>query len=287
MNIINFLSLYYRKILGKFREQRASIMSSFVKGWHLYFSHELNLLLLLNRDNYIDFLISQYGVYNQALIKAIDRIVCYENIEYFFDIGSNIGQMSLYVCKKFPQTRVYSFEPIYSNFIQQEAQKLINNLDYKLVNIALSDQTEILLLYPPRKDNIQIEYGKYNTGMYSIDPDKYRDSNTTINVPAEKFDRFLSSYDISDTCSVLVKIDVEGSELKVLNGMNSFLTRNGTLFIILELNFSEKLLYFEVVKLLINTGYGMYDLTFTKIEDFTNLKDGDYLFCKAPPRIGN
>lgn len=266
------------KILAIFFRFKTILLAKNTKGWKLYYSKKLDLLCLINLDNYIDFLIYNQGIYNEPLIQAIDKIINSSNINMFFDIGANIGQMSLYVKKHFPNIKVYSFEPILANNIQHEAQMLINNLSYTIEKCAISDYNERLLLYEPKKNNKSADYGKYNPGMYSIFCDEFRNPNEIIEVPACSFDEIVTKYQIGDA-PVLIKIDVEGAELKVLKGMTTFFSKRTKTSLVMELNINNNPIYQEAVNYMCSLGFLIYDIHLRRIDPQKIIYDGDYIFA--------
>ncbi len=276
---MGYLRKVYREIKKVYRNRKANL----VKGWHIHHSRKLNLSLLLNLDNYIDYLIFRNDQFEPQVLQAISRMITKYNVATFVDVGSNIGQMSLYVARNYPQVKVASFEAYHKNHSQHQASMLLNNLAYTLQHVAVSDREETLTLYLPK---IQEDYdhGKFNPGMTSITLDSYREATNKIEVQARTLPQLLQADGIAPhTGYMLVKIDVEGAELKVINGFADYLKQHTGIILIIEMLFEkEHKLYNQVRQMLGEAGFGMFDLDMKDINaDRDSLtENADYIFIK-------
>ncbi len=142
----------------------------------------------------------------------------------FLDVGGHLGQYSLLVANKLGQLRsghVFVFEPHPRS--QQYLRKNIslNNLDHlvTLENCCVSDRDGPLTLY---SDSLQSDFT-------STIPDADGSSQrAAVTVPAVSIDGYFSQRQAPS----LIKIDVEGAELSVLQGMEQMLKQHRpTLFI--------------------------------------------------------
>jgi len=260
------------------------------KGWILKKIEAIDLTLLLNLDSYIDYLISVQGNYDKATLHKIHKLISDDNNlatgeVLFFDIGSNIGLMSLYISKKEPETHIYAFEPISQNFHQNQMNQIINSLNYSLYKLLLGknnkDTVKVYLSDPlPNR-----EYGKTNMGASSV---YLRENNSAQKYEVCEmitFDKFwLENIDIKLKNKIkkcVIKIDVEGSELDVILGMTDFLNvaHNFQTILIVELLFdSLKEKCKKVVDLMKKQGYSFYNYTGEKIERIDSLEPGNYIF---------
>lgn len=133
----------------------------------------------------------------------------------FVDIGANIGQHSLFMSNHAPQ--VIAFEP-FSRVSQKLKHHIaLNQLEnICLEEFALSDQAETLDFYAPT--------GR-NQGIGSFD------ASTTAkgNIPAEKLELISGDQYFAANPEIvikLMKIDVEGFERKVIQGLEASLRRH-------------------------------------------------------------
>lgn len=141
------------------------------------------------------------------------------------DIGAHVGYYSLLAARKVgPEGRVYSFEPEPQNY-----SLLVKNVDCNgydnitPVNTAVSNQVGVATLNLSSLDN----------GRHSLFGQSTSQSNTeTVNTTT--IDAFLEN---AASLNVgLIKIDVEGAELDVLEGMGKLLEKKNHLSLIIEFN---------------------------------------------------
>jgi FkbM family methyltransferase len=127
---------------------------------------------------------------------------------YFLDIGANIGYFSLLAASK--GATVIAFEPS-----RRELTRLYSNIVYSnlfsisVFPVALSDSEATMMLDVSDAGN---------PGLNSLKSESRADG-TTVSVPVKKLSEVLSGRLFSQVR--LVKIDVEGHELRVLRGMES------------------------------------------------------------------
>lgn len=275
MNLIHIL----KSVKVNYRNKRAGLL----KGWKIHYSKKLSLYFLLNLDNYIDYLIFVKDHFEPQVLKAIQLLIEKKNVATFVDVGSNIGQMSLYVARKFPQVQVLSFEAYYKNYRQHASSMLLNDLEYDLFNVAVSDSEEPLTLYLPKTQE-EYDYGKFNSGMTSINLDSFREETRKIEVQAKTLTSLLEeNLDGKNEGYVLVKIDVEGAELKVIKGFLDYISNNKGIIIIIEMLFEkDNSLYEEVRQTLYAANFEMYDIEMrpVPIEALHLNQNADFIFIK-------
>jgi FkbM family methyltransferase len=142
---------------------------------------------------------------------------------HIVDVGSNIGWMALYMNHRFENNAKFSLiEPIPQNLIYLENNtKMLNRKIYK-IGVSNND-TEINIGTPAFKSN--------DTGLYSI-----FNKENICKISCDKLDNIL----INENNIDLIKIDVEGMELDVLQSAKNILIK------------FKPILFFEVNKNLNN-----------------------------------
>ena len=146
----------------------------------------------------------------------------------FFDIGANIGMISLGVATVTPPGQIHSFEPVMKTFQQLKSNIDRNHPAISCHRIALSDSD----------GEISFATIGADSGSATTKTDYLRKRlianrmSTAIQVetcPTQRFDTFwasLKEHPGAFLTKCAVKIDVEGHEIEVLGGMASFLAEN-------------------------------------------------------------
>ena len=194
-------------------------------------------------SNYID-----WGVYfKEGLEKGLINYLKSEvnKFEYFFDIGSNSGSISLPFSKN-PNLKIICFEPLKINYKKLTNNFKINNV-YKnnfFYNFALSDINSEKDIYYNTENN--------NLGGATLENDRDKKNNKSEKIYTKKLDDL---FDLKDK-KIIIKIDVEGHEEKVINGAKNFLKNNK---ILMYLETTNKNLLQELIKLNYKPYYIMFE----------------------------
>lgn len=162
---------------------------------------------------------------NESYEKEISQFVI-DNIcegDNIVDVGANIGFFTLLFGKIVGETGyVYAFEPELNNF------KLLkqNVNENKFHNIEI-----IQKVVSEKKGKIKFVIEDTSVSHYVVSdlnqPDK---KNNIIELDSVTLDNYITKP------IKLIKIDVEGHEIKVLNGMKSLIKQNKDLSLIIEFN---------------------------------------------------
>ncbi len=226
-------------------------MYSFLRGRNLPYKINIttktNVKMQLDPKNYVDSFILNYGYYESEVLEALNKHAT--NNLVLWDIGANIGFHSLSFKKKFNDCEVIAFEPDYRNFEILNHHKKINQLDIKLMNFALSDKAEISELFTIEGNN----------GMSTLDPwHEFNWNKSPHSIACFSGDELIANYDVP--APDLIKLDVEGHELKVLEGLQETLKSKKVKHIIIEQpnNFIAE--DSEIKSLLTNFGYAFKKL---------------------------
>ena len=135
----------------------------------------------------------------------------------FIDVGAHIGRFSTLMAKQGWQ--VISFEPLKTNFQALENNLKVNhtNGNVRIFNAGLGNKT----------GNSTIYFNSLELGEASVTE---KNGNNKDAVQILRFDDIYKDFNISDFC--IVKVDVEGYEEQVVEGMHDFVKIHKPLFVI-------------------------------------------------------
>jgi FkbM family methyltransferase len=144
----------------------------------------------------------------------------------FLDIGAHIGKWSVFVARASPAVQVYAFEPHPLSFDYLQQNVRLNRLpNVEPVHAAVSSARSRALFEMPR----------VNTEMSKLVSSPGREGCDVMQVDTVSVDGFLGERGLLATDVGLVKVDVEGHELQVLEGMRGLLGGAADLTLICEI----------------------------------------------------
>ena len=197
----------------------------------------INLSQAIDREIYLS------GFYEKEQILFLEDLCKKKNISHFFDIGANIGYYSLYFKKI---KNIFAFEPNKLNFKSLKINKKLNNQkNIQLFNFGLSDTNSDSEIWYTDKNKLG------GSAIYN-DKDPELKKYSVNEIIKEK----ISIKILDEVCNVknsniLIKIDVERHELKVLRGMKEIIKNNNCILQI-EIGKSDEK---EIFNFLINLGF--------------------------------
>ena len=180
--------------------------------------------------------------------------------DYFVDVGSNIGHLSIYLKKSIPELNCISIEANPNTFEILNNNIKLNNLNIKVFNYAIGE-----------RDDLKIKFqNSYSDDCNSVIVDKMENNiqdnlyivknENSILVEMKKLDTIINNLHINRNIRLL-KIDTEGYEFFVLKGAKNILNKT-------------EIIYFEYWDKLANK----YDYSLNDIEKFLKEKKFDIFF---------
>lgn len=171
-----------------------------------------------NLDHFIDWTVFAYGAYSPAELDLLDRLAAALRQERgeiaFFDIGANAGHHTLFMADR--ADRVFAFEPL------PRLQKLIAE---KISRNALTNVR--IMPFGLGREEGSFDYRPgigANSGIGTFTETAEADFGEVIKLPIKTGDGVMS--DLGLMRLDLVKIDVEGFERFVLEGLAATLKRD-------------------------------------------------------------
>ena len=167
---------------------------------------------------------SRFGSYPFADVKRLAAIWNYP-VTTIFDVGASEGESTLDALNIFPEAHILGFEPHPSTFANLMA-KVGGNPRFQGFNVALgTDIGEVEM----------IEYDKFKANSLTPDNPHSKRFNTrgrSIRVQETTLDTFCLENSINNID--LLKTDVEGFDLVVLQGSRSMLQKRAVKFVLVE-----------------------------------------------------
>lgn len=131
--------------------------------------------------------------------------------DVFYDVGANVGTYTCFTASK--ANKVVAFEPEPQNVSRLSENIELNNIDVKIVEIALSNINGVV--------DLTLSGDEVGEGNHAISTN---DDGRTIKVETAKGDSVVARRNIP--APTVIKIDVEGAELSVLQGFRKTLCEN-------------------------------------------------------------
>ena len=184
-----------------------------------------SLGIFLSRKGTLDFQFANYA-YEWGVKKFVYQHL--PNRDVFLDIGANIGTYAILLADK--GLRGYAFEPIKSNCDALRINLILNGLEDKITLFPVALGVE--------PHTAEFAFDQVNTGashLATIEPeDEVPGREITITSNIVPLDSLLDQIDFKKDDRILIKIDVEGMEEKVLLGVKKFLQTHPDILIVME-----------------------------------------------------
>ncbi len=197
--------------------------------------------------------ISGAKIYRNSLPRGVSvshdiRLLYNQKVETIWDIGAHRGESALEFAREFPNALIKSFEPVSLNYLclVENCRHLKNHSAHQLAFGDSSKEVKMFL-----QDGSVINSLREDLNVASSS-----EQNHEL-VKQHTVDSFLSS-DLQAKID-LMKIDVEGYELAVLNGAKECLEKKKASFIYLETGLDSRFNTLETIVAALNPyGYLPY-----------------------------
>lgn len=195
--------------------------------------------------------LSIFKVYEPTQTEVVKEYV--KEGDVVLDIGAHVGYYTLLFAQLVGSSgRVYSFEPDPDNFELLKKSVEINGYQ----NIILNQKA-----VSNKNGKIKLYLGDENRAINRIYNANIGDANKSVEVDTVRIDDYFKNYDGKID---FIKIDVEGSESSVIEGMTLLLNKMKNLKIMTEFYpFLIKKFGMEpeqYIKLLLDAGFRLYDI---------------------------
>jgi len=230
----------------------------------IFYSKKYNFILFtkdkyISRETYIngphDF---NFFLKSQSILR--------KKINYLIDVGANIGTFSIPAVKEAGLKKCIAFEPIKKIFDILNINIFLNGLENKFetYNYLISDDTN---------ESLSVTFNKNNYG-----DNKFRviKNKRKLKFKIQKLDHFFKKFNHNE---LLIKIDVQGFEAKVLNGCHKFLSKRVPMII----EFDRKFIQDKNHKLIINNikkNYQFISILDFKKNEKINISNIENILCK-------
>ena len=159
------------------------------------------------------------------------------------DIGANVGYFSMYIANKYPESKVFSFEPFPETFSKLNNHLTQNNFkNIYTFNLAVSDMEGTSKFYSFEWSGCNtLVDGKFDEGLHKV-----------TNVKCVKFDMIPEVTGAGEF--EFAKVDCEGSEYPIFLNSSERMIRSVKKYII-EIHDSQKFNKQEILNRFEKTGY--------------------------------
>ncbi len=220
------------------------------------------------------FSIKPYDEYIETLSVVEHDWLKKKNIKTVIDIGAGHGQYSKKLKAIFTDIEIFSFEALPEQYEELLKNHGADSSKHHFYNILLSNKSEEITFF--KSSNLG------SSSMLNMDnnhKEAYPESSnlSPLKLQAQLLDDVLGKRDLKK--NILLKLDVQGAEKKVLEGAKNILAQSTLIFI--ELSFIKlyegQPLINEMIDFLQSAGFALIGIDNVSHD----LRDGKYLQCDA------
>ena len=176
-------------------------------------------------ENYKLLRIRQKGLSIDGFLRLNQPWLLEANINTVFDIGGNVGEFASLIHEVLPMATIYSFEPL-EDCYGKLLNRMKNVYNFKAFNLALGETNGQLTMYRNKHlpSSSMLPMANLHRESYPHTA-KY----TIIKITSARLDDVVKKLKLED--NLLIKIDVQGFEDKVISGGEKTI-RQATILII-------------------------------------------------------
>ncbi|NUQ22341.1 MAG: FkbM family methyltransferase [Saprospiraceae bacterium] len=238
-------SIGFKKIIYPFTKK------GIIRKTRTFFNSEMYVVLPAGTDIYLT-----GGKSHDSEIRLARFLINYLKAgDTFVDVGAHFGYFSLLAAFLTRSNGlVFSFEASKSTFLLLN-KNTQNEANITCLNNAVSDKKETLKFY-----EFPVLYSEYNSvDISQFEGEKWivKYKPQEIQVEAIRLDDFIIEKNLQPN---IIKIDVEGAELKVILGMKKLLEASDELFIVMEYLHPDRknTAHRQAAEIMKNVGYHAY-----------------------------
>lgn len=179
-------------------------------------------------------------------------------IKTIFDVGANTGQFAHFITRIFPEAKIYSFEPLRECY-EELVQSFDGNPNFQGFNLALSDEIGETKIY---RNQYSPSSSLLPMGKLHKDTFPYTRRETVELIKVSRLDSIATDLEVNEP--ILIKIDVQGFENKVISGGINLISRAKLLVVEMSIEplYDNQPLFNDIYQMLLNLGFwycGNYD----------------------------
>ena len=187
----------------------------------------------------------------------IDQRRLKPNASMIFDVGANVGDISLIYRQLYPDATIYAFEPLSST--AEILKRRTKDQHIRVVETALSDNNGEATFHSNRSSGTNSLFTTTEQGRSFYTGDIYEEVRT-ITVPLATVDEFCAVQKVNRID--ILKMDIQGAELLALKGAERMLARISCVYTEVEFEtvYEGQALFGDIHQFLTTRRFNLYSI---------------------------